>query len=95
MQVYLTALSWCWTVALSITIVGCSSGAVRTYTWQGPIVCRDPDCAAVEHHLDTVIEERGSIRKTLRKLMKMGERAVPALTRELEVEEVARVQIAR
>jgi hypothetical protein len=57
-------------------------------------VCRDPDCAAVENHLDAVIEERGSVRKTLWKLMKMGDRAVPALRRGLEVEDVARVQIA-
>jgi len=80
--------------ALSITSVGCGSGAVRTYSWQGPVTCRDPDCAAVENHLDVVIEERGSVRKTLWQLMKMGDRAVPALTRELEVEDVARVQIA-
>jgi hypothetical protein len=78
----------------SLALVGCSSGAVRTYSSQGPVTCHDPDCAAVENHLDVVIEERGSVRKTLWKLMKMGDRAVPALTRELEVEEVARVQIA-
>lgn len=81
-------------VALSITIVGCSSGAVRTYSWHEPDVCRDPDCVAVGNHLDAVIEERRSVRKTLWKLMKMGDRALPALHRELEVEDVARVQIA-
>ena len=81
-------------LAVSIALAACSSGAVRSYSRLGPVVCGDPDCAAVENHLDAAVDQRGSVRKTLWKLMKMGDRAVPTLRRGLEAEEVARVQIA-
>jgi hypothetical protein len=78
-----------------VAIAGCSSGgAVRSFGWGERAPCTGAECRVVARHIDELITTRGSFGTTLRALRRLGGRAIPVLRRELEGDEVARVQIA-
>lgn len=86
--------------AEAVTIVvgiacGCGSPQ-KTFSWRGGVECgaRDTACHEVAGHIDELVTEKGTFRRTVWNLVKMGGRAVPTLRRQLHSESVMHVKIA-
>jgi hypothetical protein len=75
--------------------VSCGSSQ-KTFSWTGGVQCgaRDSSCREVEAHIAELVTEKGSFRRTVWSLVKMGGRAVPTLRRELHSDSVIHVKVA-
>ena len=80
---------------LGIAFGGCASSP-RTFSWTGGVHCgtRDASCREVEAHIAELVTEKGTFRRTVWNLVKMGGRAVPTLRRELHSDSVMHVKVA-
>jgi hypothetical protein len=84
-------------LALAAVVVGCGAPpSARTFSWNAGVECHRGDgaCHEVEAHIDELLSERGTFRRTVWNLVKMGGRAVPTLRRELHAESVMHVKVA-
>ncbi len=85
--------------ALVVTLgIGCglACGSTQKISWSGGVECgqRDSACHEVEAHIAELASERGTFRRTVWNLVKMGGRAVPTLRRELHSDSVLHVKVA-
>ncbi len=76
--------------------VGACGSSQKTFSWHGGVECgaRDSACREVEAHITELITEKGTFRRTVWNLVRMGGRAVPTLRRELHSESVMHVKVA-
>lgn len=76
-------------------VVGCG-GSPKTFSWNGGVECgaRDSSCREVEAHIAELVTEKGTFRRTVWNIVKMGGRAVPTLRRELHSDSVMHVKVA-
>jgi hypothetical protein len=76
-------------------VCACGSSQ-RTFSWNGGVECgpRDESCREVEAHIAELVTEKGTFRRTVWNLVKMGGRAVPTLRRELHSDSVMHVKVA-
>lgn len=82
--------------ALGIAWLAACGSSQRTFSWSGGVECgaRDSACHEVEGHIAELVTEKGTFRRTVWSLVKMGGRAVPTLRRELHSDSVMHVKVA-